>query len=427
MWSVRRRPVAWGLGVMLLVTACGDGQRGGELPADPATPVRETPRPKQATQGEAVAYVELVDGAVRVRDRDGEEFPAQVGLPILKDDVFITGEGAFLLAELHNGYVVSVDEDLEFHVKDLVMLESPRAKEGFEAQVRAILASGERRRVGESAAMSERIAGFQIRLESGTNLPSETREERELPMPAPKSEAAEDAGKDRLAIGGEDGLPQGAPAPAPAPSDAGAFADSPAAAAAGDDDGDKDGNGYAGGLPGKKDNRAPPPRAEKAKPKKTSRPAPPKPEPKSKASGGVSPEEEKPQVALDEPPASDFDEKSEVEEGDLEKQPAPKVSFSWSIEHDGKDTPKGATLVAPFDSAGARGELEAAARALVESYPALGQRVHLMFRVHEGRITRAVVKGGVPTPASLHKFVQQSIPIELSSGDVWVVLHIELH
>ncbi len=425
MRSVRWRPVGWGLGVLLLVAACGDGRGGGELPADPATPVKETPRPKQATQGEAIAHVELVDGSVQVRDRNGELFPAQVGLPILKDDVFITAAGGFLLAELHNGYVVNVDEDLEFHVNDIPMLDAPRAKQGFEAQLEAILASGERSRIGGSAAMSERIAGWQSRLESGTNLPSESRGERAVAAAPPPETAAKagDGGGAEIGYGGGGGENMGAPPTT------GSSAKSARAEADEDEDKAKSEAGVpqrASSKEKKKLEKSPPDN----KPTKTGKSSgSPAEQSASQPAPGSAPQgrpaSELPDDA-DESPSEIEEELEELDAPEDAKAAPPTASISWSIEHDGKDTPKGATLVAPFASEAARADLEAAARELAERFPALGSRVHLMFRVHEGRVTRVVVKGGAPTPASLHKFVKQSVALDVSSGDVWVVLHVEL-
>ncbi|MCA9720393.1 MAG: hypothetical protein H6713_20380 [Myxococcales bacterium] len=396
----------WGLCCALLAVGCGDGQRG-DVPADPATPVRETPRPAQASQGDAVAYVELVAGDVRVRDRNNETFPAQVGLPILEDDVFVTSDDAYLIAELRNGYLVRVDEDLEVAVRDFVLLSAPKAEQTFTAQLEGLLTPAESKRIGADAAMSERIAGWQSRLESGDSLPSESRAERAVSSAEAPEEA--DPGDDRREnMGVKPDETQGAEQEPPE--------DEEPAREEFDDKRDGPAGGSAGASKSKRDVK---------RDDRPERPAKSAKQSSALPTAGLMPE---PDVAsktaetrpLEEPDGGGYGGGDGTPEQDG-AAPA-SATMTWSIRQGGKDIKQSGALPGPF----ARELLERGARELRALHPTLGARVQLLYRVEDGAITRVVVRGGVAAPPALRELLGRTITLDVSPGDVWVVIDVEL-
>ena len=109
-------------------------------------------RPPGAPKGKTLAAIRLVRGAAKVR-AGGQDFPAASGFQLVDGDLLRVPPAGQLVLQLHNDYVVVMDEDLDLLVHDLALLNAPRTSAPFEQQIQALIES---RQIREA----DRVIGF---------------------------------------------------------------------------------------------------------------------------------------------------------------------------------------------------------------------------------------------------------------------------
>lgn len=116
------------------------------------------------------------------------EFAPLVGMPLLKSDELVVPLGEFLVVALGNGYLVRIDEDLTMRVSDIVLLGAPPARESMAVQLDRLVSQAERTQAKRMNA--ERVAGVQSRASAAEAMPAQpadlpVRTTRGRPRPAP--------------------------------------------------------------------------------------------------------------------------------------------------------------------------------------------------------------------------------------------------
>lgn len=318
----------------------------------------EERRPPGAAQGPAVADLVVVRGKGQVRSA-GAVFPAKEGLPLTAADELLVPVAGLMVVSLRNGHLVTVDEDLELRVSDIALLKSNATAPSFEQQLAAL-----QRRHTLQGNEGERVAGFQSRRMAGRTVGAGVEREEEA-APSPK---AGGVGVARKALqepraGAPASVASASPPPSPAPAPSTAK-DSPA-------------------------------------------------ESMPKAKREVS--ESKKAVAR----SADKEVASEREKAEPpEEAPAP-VLRRWGRWVKGQPRYQASALPAPL--AGGLSALESCLRSDA-GLRALGLgKVPVLLRLEQGKVVRAVLGQGLPTPACL--VVDAAVPGEL---DGWLVIEANL-
>lgn len=156
-------------GLLTLGPACGEPPK----PRDAASlGLPSAPRPAQATQGAAKAFLGAATGDLTLTDAEGTPLQAIPGAPLLADDNLSLGEDALVVLIFTNGNVLRIEGPLEQELRGLAGFDSKPVDAGLETQLAAALSDRDRERLG---AANERIGGWQLRLKA-------------LEAPAPESE-----------------------------------------------------------------------------------------------------------------------------------------------------------------------------------------------------------------------------------------------
>ncbi|MEZ4450133.1 MAG: hypothetical protein R3B09_11705 [Nannocystaceae bacterium] len=143
-----------------LVVALGlAGCSGGEAPPEFKALNTGVERPG-VDKGDVVAYLVASDGALVIRDAEGQEIAVAPGTPLLASDTLTPAKEALALVLLHNGYTVRVDGGVTLRIDALAVFKDPPATRSIEDQLRASLSDQERGRLGDAG---ERIGGWQLR------------------------------------------------------------------------------------------------------------------------------------------------------------------------------------------------------------------------------------------------------------------------
>lgn len=138
------RVARWGVGVVLMVAACGEPEVGREV----------VPMSEDA----AVAVVAAVKGKVEVRDAAGKTRTAEYDTRLRLSDTLITAPDAVAVVLLANNYVLKIPDDQETPVRKFQHLGDPPATKSVQEMFRDELGDGYSGLVdGEKL---ERIAGW---------------------------------------------------------------------------------------------------------------------------------------------------------------------------------------------------------------------------------------------------------------------------
>lgn len=122
-----------------------------------------------ADRAGTVAQVLLVDGGVEV-ETDVGVYPAVVGFQLARPDVLVVPEVSWAVLELHNAYVVRLEEDLVVPVADLQLLDAPPSPVSAEDQLAQLLDPSEREAYG-GILRDERVVGWHARASAGSSAP----------------------------------------------------------------------------------------------------------------------------------------------------------------------------------------------------------------------------------------------------------------
>lgn len=118
---------------------------------------------------EEVAEVLVLQGEVQLVDVEGTHV-AEVGERLDRDDVLVVAEESAAVLQLHNDYLVRLDEDLEIAVGDLVLLDAPATTRSAAEQLAELLYPDERETM-DGLDRAERVAGWHARVSAGASAP----------------------------------------------------------------------------------------------------------------------------------------------------------------------------------------------------------------------------------------------------------------
>lgn len=165
------RVAGWGLGLVLVLAACGGG----------ATDERST---AAAVDPNEAAYLAVVEGDVKVRKADGSEVPAAAEMVLARADMLVTGKDGRVVVVLHNRHVLKLGTSLSKRVDTLAHFDDPPPSQDL-AELFAEALGADYERLGGKDRL-ERIAGWNARRAAGeTPAPVMRRE----PPPPPLAEA----------------------------------------------------------------------------------------------------------------------------------------------------------------------------------------------------------------------------------------------
>lgn len=147
------------------------------------------PPPEPVELDAAVAQVLLLEGDVRVASADGES-PAEVGLELFRPDVLTVPEAGWTVLELHNHYLVRLDDDLTVTVGELDLIDAEPIDRTRDEQLAELLDPAEREATA-GAVRDERVVGWHARRSAGTSAPPSLAHPSNLPHAVEPSPAAD--------------------------------------------------------------------------------------------------------------------------------------------------------------------------------------------------------------------------------------------
>ena len=112
---------------------------------------------------EDVAAVLLVQGDVSVSSTQGVFEQARVGTGLERGDLIKTDWDSAAILQLHNNYLVRIDEDLELKVSELVLIDAPASTADYKTQLDSLLYPEERASM-DGIEQAERVAGWHARV-----------------------------------------------------------------------------------------------------------------------------------------------------------------------------------------------------------------------------------------------------------------------
>lgn len=173
------RVARWGLGLFLVLAACGGtgaDQRATAAEVDPNN----------------AAFLAVVEGEVSVRKADGTVAPAVVESTLARSDTLVTGADGRVVVVLHNRHVVKLGTSLAKRVDTLAHFDDPPPSQDL-AQLFEEALGADYERLGGKDKL-ERIAGWNARRASGETPAPVTRAEAPPPVRV-EQEADEDVGQ----------------------------------------------------------------------------------------------------------------------------------------------------------------------------------------------------------------------------------------
>lgn len=158
------RVARWGLGLVLVVAACGGAAKDERATAAAVDPNN-------------AALLAEVRGQVSVRKADGAVVPAVPEMTLARADTLITGSDGRAVVVLHNGYVIGVDASLEQRVEKIMHFDDPPTAQSLAQQFEQALGPGQVDRD-----KLERIAGWNARRAAGETPAPVSKERADAPQ-----------------------------------------------------------------------------------------------------------------------------------------------------------------------------------------------------------------------------------------------------
>lgn len=141
------------------------------VPTPTEVPTAPTKADDPSLTGRAVARILIAKGYVHVIEKNGNKVHAKEGTSLLRTDTITTSKGSFAVIQLHNNYLVKIDESLELDVADIVLLDAEKTDADPKTQLSQMLNPEERVAAGDAVHRAERVAGWHARLVAAETVP----------------------------------------------------------------------------------------------------------------------------------------------------------------------------------------------------------------------------------------------------------------